>query len=104
MTGRRRVVVASALLAGYVGVVVASYYLERDFWSTCNDDAYSDSVLTLLVSGPLLATVVAVAKFRPDWLWITAMIVALPAGYIICGSAISAASAGTPVLCAPFEP
>ena len=107
MVGRKRATLAVALFAGYVAVVVADYFLQRNFWMACGDDyllpgdpdpylgGFSDSLLTFVISGPLLMAAVAVAKFRPHWLWVTAMIVALPTGWIICGVVSDAASTGT---------
>jgi hypothetical protein len=103
MEGRKRSWLAAALFAAYVAVVIATYALERQFWTTCigEDDPYyfSNALLTLAVSGPLLTAVVAVAKFRPVWLWIAAMVVALLSGYTVCVKVLNAAHTGTPVTC-----
>lgn len=86
-------------LALYVFDVWASYSLQREFWTQCTGDAYSDSLLPWLVSGPILLAAVAIARFRPTWLWITAMIVALPAGYIICAWIENGANSAAPTVC-----
>ena len=100
ITVKRHGALTLALLAFYVGDVALDYHLERQWWTTCPKEAYSDSLLTTLVSGPLLfAALIVHGRFKPGWLWVASIVAALPIGYGICLYVDDLASSGTWVVC-----
>jgi hypothetical protein len=50
----------------------------------CDPDEWSDSLFTILLSGPLLMLAVVAFPFRPRWIRVGSWLVALLAGWGIC--------------------
>src|SRR5262249_35296871 len=80
---------ALLFLALYVGDLVLDYRVTYTWTRSPCPDQWSDSLFTMLVSGPLLLITVVVAgiacnEMRPRWLWLPLWLAALPVGYGIC--------------------